>query len=66
LLALPLSWVLGNASGTALILTSLAFTFSAVGVLSWLAVMAVISVVASLLPARGAWRVSVREVLACE
>lgn len=66
LLALPLSWVLSNVIGTALILTPLAFTFSAAGVLLWLAIVVVISVVASLLPARGAWRLSVREALAYE
>ena len=44
----------------------LAWTFSVAGVLLWLAIVVVISVLASLLPARGAWRLSVREVLAYE
>jgi putative ABC transport system permease protein len=66
LLALPLSWGLSNAVGVALVRAPLAFTFSAAGVLLWLAIVVVISVVASLLPARGAWRVRVREALAYE
>jgi putative ABC transport system permease protein len=66
LLALPLSWALSNVIGVALLQSPLAFTFSAVGLLLWLVIVVVIAVLASLVPARGAWRISVREVLAYE
>jgi putative ABC transport system permease protein len=66
LLALPLSWALGNVIGVAFMRSPLAYTFSIVGVLLWLVLVVVLSVIASVLPARGAWRLSVREVLAYE
>jgi putative ABC transport system permease protein len=62
----PLSWALGNAIGVTLMRSPLAYTFSIAGVLLWLALVVVLSVIASVLPARGAWRLSVREVLAYE
>jgi putative ABC transport system permease protein len=66
LLAIPLSWALSNVIGVAFLQAPLAFTFSAAGLLLWLVIVVVISVLASLLPARGALRISVREVLAYE
>jgi putative ABC transport system permease protein len=66
LLALPLSWGLSYAIGVTLIQTPLAYVFSAVGLLMWLVLVVVLSVVASVIPARNAWRLSVREVLAYE
>ena len=66
LLAVPLSWVLSYAIGVALVQVPLSFVFSAAGVLLWLVLVVVLSVLASLLPARRAWQLSVREVLAYE
>ncbi len=66
LLSVPLSWGLSQVIGVALVQTPLAYTFSFVGVLLWLALVIVLSVLASILPARRAWRLSVREVLAYE
>lgn len=66
LLAVPLSWALSSAIGTAFVQAPLAYAFSTNGVLLWLALVVVLSVLASLLPARAAWRLSVRDVLAYE
>ena len=66
LLALPLSWGLSQVIGIAFVQAPLAYTFSMIGLLFWLVIVAVLSVLASLLPARRAWRLSVREVLAYE
>lgn len=65
-LALPLSWGLSNMIGVAFLQVPLAYSFSAAGVVIWLMLVIVLSVVASVLPARNAWRLSVREVLAYE
>jgi putative ABC transport system permease protein len=66
LLALPLSWGLSRVIGVAFLQWPLSYAFSATGLLLWLAIVVVVSVLASVLPARGAWRLSVREVLAYE
>jgi putative ABC transport system permease protein len=66
LLAVPMSWALGYAIGIALLQIPLAFSFSMMGVVLWLALVIVLSILASILPARNAWRLSVREVLAYE
>lgn len=66
LLAVPLSWALCYAIGVAFVQTPLSFAFSAIGLLLWLVLVVVLAVLASILPARGAWRLSVREVLAYE
>lgn len=66
IVALPLSWLLSNAIGVAFLQQPLAFTFSFAGLVIWLALVVVLSVVASVLPARRAWRLSVRDVLAYE
>jgi putative ABC transport system permease protein len=66
LLAVPLSWALSHAIGVTFVQVPLSYAFSATGVVLWLALVVVLSVLASLLPARRAWRLSVREVLAYE
>ncbi len=66
LLALPLSKVLSDAVGVGFIQAELSYRFSTGGAGGWLAVILLIAAVASLLPARGASRITVREVLAYE
>jgi putative ABC transport system permease protein len=66
LLSIPLSWGLSYLIGVAFVQSPLDFTFSIAGIVLWLIVVAVLSVLASLFPARNAWRLSVREVLAYE
>jgi putative ABC transport system permease protein len=66
LVAVPMSWALGYAIGSALLQMPLTFSFSALGVVLWLILVVVLSIIASILPARSAWRLSVREVLAYE
>jgi putative ABC transport system permease protein len=66
LLALPLSKALSDAVGAGFIQAALSFRFSTGGAALWLLVIVLIATVASLLPARGAARITVREVLAYE
>jgi putative ABC transport system permease protein len=66
LVAYPFSWFLNDAVGKAFGGVAFSFSFSLVGVVMWLALIAVLSVVASLLPAWNASRLTVREVLAYE
>jgi len=66
LLALPLSKALSDAVGVGFIQAELSYRFSMGGAGGWLAVILLIAAVASLLPARGASRITVREVLAYE
>ena len=66
LLALPLSKALSDAVGAGFIQAALSFRFSTGGALLWLLVIVLIAAIASLLPARGAARITVREVLAYE
>jgi putative ABC transport system permease protein len=65
-LALPLTRLIGNAIGLLILGTPLTYTFSTGGWLLWLALVVVLSAVASFLPARRAARLTVREVLAYE
>jgi putative ABC transport system permease protein len=65
-LAVPGSIAFGYALGTAFFERPLPFSFSLAGVIIWLLLVLVISAVASLLPARRAARISVREALAYE
>jgi putative ABC transport system permease protein len=65
-LAGPLSRLLSDAVGVSIFETSLSYTFSLEGVGLWLAVVIILATLASLLPARNASRVTVREVLAYE
>ncbi|MCB0060593.1 MAG: FtsX-like permease family protein [Caldilineaceae bacterium] len=66
LLALPISKALSDAVGAGFIQAALSYRFSMGGAGGWLAVILMIAGVASLLPARGASRITVREVLAYE
>jgi putative ABC transport system permease protein len=66
LLALPLSKALSDAVGVGFIQAELSYRFSTGGALLWLGVVLAIAAMASLLPARSAARVTVREVLAYE
>jgi putative ABC transport system permease protein len=70
LLAAPLSYpgarILSNAVGAAWMKISLDFSYSMGGLVLWLAIVAVLSALASLWPALRATRVSVREALAYE
>lgn len=66
LLAFPLSRVLSDAIGRVFLNSPLDHTFSLTGVLSWLAVVVILSALASAMPAWNAARITVREVLAYE
>ena len=70
LFALPLSYpatrVFSDAVGNAALGTPLDFHYSVTGVILWLAIVLVLSAFASLWPALGAARVSVREALMYE
>ncbi len=68
--AVPISFVLGkplaNALGQTLFEANLDYGYSFEAVVNWLVVILIISILASVLPARSATRVSVRESLAYE
>jgi putative ABC transport system permease protein len=66
LLAYPLSMGLCNMVGNSILRAPLSYVFSIRGALLWLAIALVLASLASLLPARSASRISVREVLAYE
>jgi putative ABC transport system permease protein len=66
LLALPVSRLLSDGLGELLFADPLAFHFSLTGGLIWLLLSVALALGASLLPARNATRVSVRDVLAYE
>jgi len=66
LCAIPLSKLLSDALGMALLQSPLAHTFSVQGVWLWLVVVVILSALASFLPARNASRLTVRDVLAYE
>ena len=66
LLAYPLSTALSNMVGNSILRSPLSYTFSTTGALLWLALALTLASLASLLPARSASRISVREVLAYE
>lgn len=65
-LSIPLSLALGGAIGQALLQLPLRFTFSVAGAVIWLATVMSLALVASLLPAWNASRVSVQSSLAYE
>jgi putative ABC transport system permease protein len=65
-LAFPLGKGLSDAVGTLVMGVPLTFSYSIAGVWLWLAVVVVLSALASSLPARSASRLTVREVLAYE
>jgi putative ABC transport system permease protein len=66
LCAVPLSYLLSDALGMALLQSPLARTFSMQGVWLWLVAVVILSALASFLPARNASRLTVRDVLAYE
>jgi putative ABC transport system permease protein len=66
LLAIPLGRLLGNAVGVPLMGTPLRFSYSMNGMWLWLLLVVLLSALASLVPARNASRLTVREVLAYE
>ncbi len=66
LLSFPISSLLSNAINLALFGVAAKFTFSPIGVLLWLAVVLVLSTLASVVPARNAARLTIREVLSYE
>lgn len=66
IVALPLSYVLSNVLGQSLLSRPLTFEYSLTGLMVWAIVAAVLAVIASFFPARGASRLTVREVLAYE
>lgn len=65
-LALPLSKWLSDAIGELMMGTPLSFDYSVNGLLLWLLLVAILSGLASFVPARNASRLTVREVLAYE
>ncbi len=64
--AIPISLVMSNGISVVLFDRATEFTFTATGILVWLGIVAALSVVASMIPARSAARLTVREVLAYE
>jgi putative ABC transport system permease protein len=65
-LAIPMTQGLNAAVGGAMMGQPLTYAYSMQGLWSWLAVVSVLSVLASFIPARNAARLTVREVLAYE
>jgi putative ABC transport system permease protein len=66
LLAFPISSLLTNAINLSLFGAFSQFTFTPIGIVIWLGVVLALSVVASVMPARNAARLTIREVLAYE
>lgn len=66
LVALPLSRLLSDQVGLAFLQAPLSFTFSLIGTAIWLALVVALAALSSILPARSASRMSVRDVLAYE
>ena len=65
-LSVPISLLFDAMLGQAFFYQPLDFVFSPLGVMAWLAIVVVVSIVASLLPAFRATKMSVRETLAYE
>lgn len=66
LVAIPITQFLDSRMGVALLTLPLAFRFSTIGLFIWLGVVLMVAAIASLLPARNAVRLTVRDVLAYE
>lgn len=66
LLAFPISTLLSNAINLALFGALAEFTFTPAGVILWLVVVLVLSSLASIMPARNAAKLTIREILAYE
>jgi putative ABC transport system permease protein len=65
-LSFPISSLLLNIIGKAMMGSPLAISFTPLGILVWLGVVSVLSVIASVIPARNAARLTINEVLAYE
>jgi putative ABC transport system permease protein len=65
-LAYPISFALLNIIGQAMAGSSFALIFTPLGVFLWLAVVIILSIIASVMPARNAARLTINEVLAYE
>ena len=66
ILAFPISYLMSYIVNTSVFGVTGKFTFTAFGVVIWFVIVGVLSMVASLLPARSAARLTIREVLAYE
>jgi putative ABC transport system permease protein len=66
ILAYPLGWMLSDIVGMGFLRTSISYTYSTTGAIVWLFVVILLAIVASILPARSATSVPVRDVLAYE
>jgi putative ABC transport system permease protein len=66
LLAIPISSLMSNALNLALFGATAHFTFSPTGVVVWLFAVLILSILASVMPARNAARLTIREVLSYE
>jgi putative ABC transport system permease protein len=66
LVSFPLSLALNTMVGNSVLGDTMPLNFSIEGVLAWLAIVIILSALASFLPARSASRLTVREVLAYE
>jgi putative ABC transport system permease protein len=65
-LSFPITYLLLNIIGKAMMGSPLATSFTPLGILVWLGVVIVLSVIASVIPARNAARLTINEVLAYE
>jgi putative ABC transport system permease protein len=66
LAAIPITQLLDNQLGERLMTVPLVYSLSTNGIVIWLALLVIIATIASLLPARSAVRLTVRDVLAYE
>jgi putative ABC transport system permease protein len=64
--SIPLAIWLGNSLGNSLLAKPLEYIFSIPAILSWLGLMIVISIVASIIPAQSAARLTIRDALVYE
>lgn len=64
--AYPISKILSDVISMAIFSTPIAFTFTPTGILIWLGLVLILSILASVLPARNAARLTIREVLSYE
>jgi putative ABC transport system permease protein len=64
--SIPLAIWLGNSLGLSLLARPLDYIFSVPAVLMWLGLMIVISIIASLIPAQNAARLTIRDALVYE
>jgi putative ABC transport system permease protein len=65
-LAIPITHMLDSRLGNSLLTVPLVYTLSVVGIAIWLGVILVLAAIASVLPARNAVQLTVRDVLAYE